>query len=223
MNTSAPSSPEVRAVICDLYGTLLKVLPPPADAAERWASGLVALLPGPVPPLTAFNQLCREIITGRNESRRQTGEAHPEVDWLEVIMEALPAEDRVRAAAISRLHAACSRTCVAMPGAAEALEHLRKQGVLLGIASNAQDYTRLEFTGAGFRFGDFESDLVFLSGEHGFSKPSPRVFSLLTEWLALRGIAPGEILMAGDSLENDIQPATVAGWQTRLIGAEGWD
>lgn len=199
------------------------MLPPPADAAERWNSGLAALLPGLVPSLSAFNQLCREIITGRNESRRQTGEAHPEVDWLDVILEALPAGDRVRAAAISRLHAACSRTCVAMPGAPEALERFRNQGVLLGIASNAQDYTRLEFTCAGFRFGDFESELVFLSGEHGFAKPSPRVFSLLSERLALRGIAPGEILMAGDSLENDIQPATAAGWQTRLIGPEGWD
>jgi FMN phosphatase YigB (HAD superfamily) len=223
VNTSAPSWPEVRALICDLYGTLLKVLPPREDAAERWRSGLAALLPGPPPSLTAFNQLCREIITGRNESQRQTGEAHPEVDWLEVILEALPTGDRGSATAISRLHAECSRTCVAMPGAAEALERFRKQGVLLGIASNAQDYTRLEFTGAGFRFGDFESELVFLSGEHGFAKPSPRVFSLLAARLALRGIAPGEILMAGDSLENDIQPATAAGWQTRLIGAEGWD
>lgn len=225
MNTSAPSSPEVRAVICDLYGTLLKVAPPPPDAAERWESGLRSLISGEALSLAAFDASCRAAVADTNGHSRRQGEAFPEVDWLDIILRVLPclpAGDKALAARISRLHAACSRTCTAMPGAAAALALYRQRGVLLGIASNAQDYTRSEFTGAGFQFSDFQNDLVFISGEHGFAKPSPRVFARLAERLAARGISPGEILMAGDSRENDILPAATAGWQTRLIGPEGW-
>ena len=104
-----------------------------------------------------------------------------------------------------------------MPGAREVMQHLHACGIVPGIASNAQGYTRTEFTGAGFSFGPFARDLTFLSGEHGFAKPSPRVFSLLSAALAARGISPAEMLMVGDRQDNDIAPAAAAGWQTWLL------
>lgn len=216
MNTSASSSPKVRAVICDLYGTLLKVLPPPADAAERWRSGCEALLPQEeCLTLPEFDARTCAAAAAENARSRRAGEPFPEVRWLEILAEAPPSiSDH---AALSRLHAACSRTCVAMPGAMEALHQLHACGVLAGIASNAQDYTRAEFTGAGFSFWQFPPDLTFLSGEHGFAKPSPRVFTHLAKALATRGISPAETLMVGDREDNDIHPARAAGWQTWLL------
>ena len=217
MNTSAPSSPKVRAVICDLYGTLLKVLPPPADAAERWRSGCEALLPQEeCLTLPEFDARTRAAAAAENARSRRAGEPFPEVPWLEILASVLPSISD-QAAAFSRLHAACSRTCVAMPGATEALHQLHTCGVLTGIASNAQDYTRGEFSGAGFSFGQFPPDLTFLSGEHGFAKPSPRVFTHLAKALATRGISPAETLMIGDREDNDILPARAAGWQTGLL------
>ena len=233
MSISAHSSPKVRAVICDLYGTLLKVLPPPPDAAERWRAGCDALLPQEqYLTLPEFDDRTRAAAAVENARSRAAGEPFPEVRWLDIIASVLPClkvKNRdpqspgprewisERAATLSRLHAACSRTCVAMPGAMAALHQLHTRGVLTGIASNAQDYTRAEFTGAGFSLGPFSQDLTFLSGEHGFAKPSPRVFTHLAAALATRGISPAETLMAGDREDNDILPARAAGWQTWLL------
>jgi FMN phosphatase YigB (HAD superfamily) len=43
--------------------------------------------------------------------------------------------------------------------------------------------------------------------------------------LAARGICPGEILMIGDRLDNDIAPARAQGWQAWQVGRQedaGW-
>jgi putative hydrolase of the HAD superfamily len=97
------------------------------------------------------------------------------------------------------------------------LSVLHDAGIRLGIASNAQTYTVAELHDAGIPFRVFDDSLIFLSGAHGFAKPSPRVFAFLTERLAESGIAPHETLMVGDSIENDIAPAAAAGWQTWRI------
>ena len=60
----------------------------------------------------------------------------------------------------------------------------------------------------------FHPALRFFSFEHGFSKPDPHVFQLLTARLGALGIAPEETLMVGDRLDNDIVPARAFGWQT---------
>jgi FMN phosphatase YigB (HAD superfamily) len=86
------------------------------------------------------------------------------------------------------------------------------------LASNAQAYTLRELDaaldGSGLSRAIFEPDLCFFSFAHGFSKPDPHVFRLLTARLRARGIPPHETLMVGDRLDNDIAPARTQGWQT---------
>ena len=80
----------------------------------------------------------------------------------------------------------------------------------------------------------FERDLCVLSFEHGFSKPDPHVFRILTARLLAGGIRPGETLMVGDRLDNDILPEAAQEWEEdddeplpqgeiiqRLLGAIG--
>ena len=70
----------------------------------------------------------------------------------------------------------------------------------------------------------FEPDLCFWSYRHGFSKPDPHVFRILTARLEARGLRPAEILMVGDRLDNDIEPARAHGWLTwRLARAAQTD
>lgn len=226
-----PVSSPVRAVICDVYGTLLRVGPPPPDAQERWISGCGALTgAGRVMTLAEFNERCARAVALQHAERRAGGESFPEVDWMAVVGEAwgrsAGAED---VAELSRLHALCSRTCSAMPGAIAALKSLHAAGVPSGLASNAQHYTRDELVQSGFPLSLFHGPWCFLSGDHGFAKPSPRVFAHLTEKLAADGIAPHEIVMVGDHAENDIIPAAAAGWQTwhlrdeaATVGGTGW-
>lgn len=240
----------VRAVICDVYGTLLQVGPPPENAEELWKSACSDLhasliedepsledaaanwpegclgLGIPLITLLDFNARCDSRTAAENALSRAAGEPYPDQDWVEMVFAEWPGlhyyPEVKPFVEWCRLHARCCRTCVALPGALQTLEAARNAGLLLGIASNAQTYTISELHDAGIPFGEFDDKLIFLSGAHGFAKPSPRVFAHLTEKLAAIGIAPHETLMIGDSLENDIAPAAAAGWRTWHIGPRTW-
>jgi putative hydrolase of the HAD superfamily len=213
---------KVRAVICDVYKTLLEVSPPPLDSQERWAALCREAFPEPVPiGLLEFNARC-ELLTAREHViAKAAGIGHPEICWPAVAAEALPGLRNLPEASLDDFllrHACLCHTLRLMTGAADALRELARLGTLLGIASNAQRYTLREVGLAleahGLSLGLFLPSLTFWSFEHGFSKPNPHVIRLLTARLGCLGIAPCETLMVGDRIENDIEPARVQGWQT---------
>jgi FMN phosphatase YigB (HAD superfamily) len=104
------------------------------------------------------------------------------------------------------------------------LKRLVRANIALGIVSNCQPYTRRELNralaSAGLRWTLFMRPLCFLSFEHGFSKPDPHVFRLLTARLAAMGIAPAEALVVGDREDHDIEPARRQGFQ--IWHLTGW-
>lgn len=238
----------VRAVIFDVYHTLLRVEPGPADAAERWenlcremvlpgmpgtdpaelAKHCAAEACGDAPTLHAFQEACRREIVQDHILKKRAGIRCPEVDWRDVTRRAWPALAVLPEDALDGFladHAALERACLVMPGAVEFLTAASQSGALLGIASNAQNYTLHELRVAGLDLEPlgFEDSLCFWSWREGFSKPDPGVFRLLTDRLAERGMSPEEILMIGDRLDNDILPAQAAGWRTwHFAGAWPW-
>lgn len=212
----------VRAVIFDIYGTLLQVGPPPADAVAGWERLFREML-GVPPPLSreAFAARANEVIAREHAAARARGIAWPEVLWPQIVLEVVPSLRRLSPVALEEFvcrQMALERTLRLQPGAAECLRRLRERGVRLGLASNSQAYTQRElethFRAAGLDPGWFEPALCYRSFEHGFSKPDPHVFQLLSARLAARGIAPEQTLMVGDRLDNDIEPARAFGWQT---------
>ena len=224
-----PAAAPVRAVICDVYHTLLRPLPPPPDATARWTAlwhRTFGSLPGP--SLTEFDAACRTEVTARNDARRAAGEPWPEVDWESVALAAAPALATLTAAqrdTFLAAHARLQRGTALLPATRRVLGALRQAGCLLGIASNAQPYTRHELAAAALPLTWFAPDLCFWSGDHGIAKPSPQVFARLAAALAARGIAPHETLMIGDRADNDIEPARAAGWQTwhfREVPGHDW-
>lgn len=54
-------------------------------------------------------------------------------------------------------------------------------------------------------------DLVAASAEEGVAKPDPRLFEIALE---RAGCVPGEAVMAGDRIDNDIRPARALGMGT---------
>ena len=211
----------VRVVILDVYHTLLQVAPGPVDAAERWSDLWGGFLADTTPiSLAAFDFACRAEIDQAHQHAKKRGQNFPEVDWREIARRAAPAlkslpEDQLDA--FLSKHAALQRTTTIMPGAEHFLAKMRAQNRLLGIASNAQQYTLEEMAAAGISLAIFDQSLCFWSFELGYSKPSPALFKLITERLGERGIAPHEVLMIGDREDNDIAPARALGWQTWLF------
>jgi FMN phosphatase YigB (HAD superfamily) len=212
----------VRAIICDVYKTILDVREAPADAEERWRS-LFGEAFGSDSPLTleALATRCRSVILEDHNEARARGISYPEVNWPSVMKRALPMLASLPQDALDTLifqHAQLSRTLRIMPGCCDVLRECAQRGILIGIASNAQAYTlreiRLALRESDLDASIFQSDLTFWSFEHGFSKPDPHVFQILRARLKNRHIETSETLMIGDREDNDISPARAVGWQT---------
>ncbi len=78
----------------------------------------------------------------------------------------------------------------------------------LGVLANQPEATRAALERDGIaRF----IDLWVVSGEVGVEKPDPRIFAYA---LAKAGCAPGEAAYVGDRLDNDVRPASQAGFRT---------
>ncbi|HEY5792696.1 MAG TPA: HAD family hydrolase, partial [Chthoniobacterales bacterium] len=195
-------TPLPRAVVFDIYGTLLKIAPLARSEAEwRQAFGMTR---------EDFQVRVRQEIFRRHEIARAAGIAYPEIQWPEVVQAVAPGMSPALAARFER------RT-EAQAGARELLGWLRRRALPLGLVSNAQAYTREELRECGIEPEWFP--IAFLSYEQGFSKPDPLAF----RWLAgkFAPIPPAEILVVGDRADNDILPALAAGfaaWQVTDAG-----
>ena len=216
----------IRAVIFDIYGTLIEVGPPPPDADVRWQRLCRDLL-RTEPRLSRlnFSVASSQVIARHHQAAQAQGIPWPEVHWRSVVAEVLPElaqlpphdqEDFLF------LQIQTGHTTRMTAEAAATLRWLKERKCLLGIASNAQPYTLRELKEAlathALGMGLFESHLCFWSFEHGFSKPDPHVFQILTARLAALGISPSDTLMVGDRLDNDMEPAKAHGWQTWQLG-----
>jgi putative hydrolase of the HAD superfamily len=91
-----------------------------------------------------------------------------------------------------------------LDGIGEALERLRAQGVRIAVVSNSDGSVRDSLAKAGL--GDL-IELVIDSQEVGFSKPSPEIFRVALERLALE---PSQVWHVGDSVFHDINGARSA-------------
>jgi len=219
----------IRAVIFDIYDTLLEVGPPPADAEQRWERLWQTILGTPAPlTMAAFATECGRLVTREHAAARAIGVKYAEVYWPQIVAEARPELAALSAEARNEFifqHAQLQHTVRLMPGAAAVLKAFNPAKILLGVASNAQPYTLRELdqalASAGFSRKIFTPALCFFSFEVGFSKPSPHFFRLLTTRLRLMGVAAAETLLIGNCPENDVVPARAQGWQIWHLTDEG--
>lgn len=221
-----------RAVICDLYHTVLRVEPAPSDREAQWQALRSEFLSVLSPATFAtFEELARIQIAASHAQAQAAGIAQPEVFWPDIVRAVVPEAAAWSAERLSDFmlrQAGLTHRISLQPGCADVLRRFQLRGGLLGIASNAQPYTHRELSRALAEAGEpelaFDPQLCFWSYDHGFSKPDPHVFRLLTARLRQYGIAAHETLMIGDRLDNDIEPARAQGWLTwRLAPGDGVD
>ncbi|MCH7225965.1 HAD family hydrolase [Haloferula sp. A504] len=192
-----------KAILFDVYGTLLDG-PRHPDRRNRMASVIKRFeLPEFPYPDTTFDQA---IAT----AHQQSPERWPEIDIREIWQSIFPTLTDAGDFAFELEESI--HPVEPTPWANRLLEASVETGAALGIVSNAQAYTRrLLATHFPEYWPQFRPDLCAFSYEHGFAKPDLRLFRHAVRPLIESGIAPAEILMVGDSDENDRKPAAELG------------
>lgn len=182
----------IEAVVIDLDGTLLDTAPDLADAAAAMAQEL---------GLPAVNEATLKTYIGNGVSRLVkrvlTRDMHADPPEA-LFRRALPVFEKYYAQWVSRK----SRPC---PGVIEGLDAFRAMGLKLACITNKAERFTLPLLRDTGLIGYFE---LILSGDTlPEKKPSPMP---LRHACQVFGIAPAELLLIGDSL-NDTQAARAAG------------
>lgn len=208
-----------RAVLFDVYGTLLSCRPRPDAEARRQR---IARRHGLGAPESIEHALDAEIARLHAASPAR----HPEVDLRDVWCAVLDGLPRGNAAELAGEMEHALHELEEMPGARAAMRRARRAGLRMGIVSNAQHSTR-GFLAAllGEEFQWIDPDLCAFSYRHGIGKPDRELFRRPIEALADGGIRRGEVLMIGDRVDNDIRPALELGLRALHFGSdlESWD
>ncbi len=231
----------IRAVIFDVYGTLLISGTGDVGAAsdETNDNAFKASLTQAGLPVAPSNaalpgaDLLLEAIRRDHEKRRGEGIEYPEVDILEVweqvsdqVAAVLNAEGLTAAQlpALALEYECRTNPVWPMPGLRETLDLLRARGLLLGIVSNAQFYTPLLFSAlleaTPAELG-LQTDLSVWSYQSREAKPSTRLFEPVFERLADNyGIAREATLYVGNDCLKDIWPVQQLGGRTALFAGD---
>lgn len=217
-----PHLENVRAVLFDLYGTLLVSDPGNGDPAGD--SEISTGAESPIPPRREIE----ELVAGHHELGRAAGKIQPEIEiraiweeWFSGKGYPVPGRVELEGAIVADQCASCP--CGEMPGASETIRALATAGLALGVISNAQFYTEIlveAILGFPLDGPEFERDLVFLSWREGEGKPSPVMHRRAARALAERGIAPAETLYVGNDWGKDVVPSREVGFHAAWFAGD---
>jgi len=232
--------PGIRAVLFDVYGTLLISASGEVGISRqmaRQAAFLEALQASGIeasPEAGNYVGLFFDTIEELHAEGRAQGVEYPEVDFADVwqqVLDQLAARQLIAGATPNRR--VCQRLAVEfearvnpvwpMPGVRCCLEQLASGGWLLGIVSNAQFYTRALFPallGATAEALGIRRDLQFCSFEQGVAKPGVELYQRAADKLTSEGIDPASVLYVGNDLLNDVMPAARVGFRTALFAGD---
>lgn len=123
--------------------------------------------------------------------------------------------------ALDAMYAITQQNWYIEPDAIPALQTLREQGYRLGIVSNTSDDQNVQKLVDRWELRPFFETIITSAG-FGIRKPDRRIFQLALNHF---GVAPGQIVMVGDTLEADILGANQMGfysiWITCLAQSRG--
>lgn len=232
--------PGIRAVLFDIYGTLVisasgdihaaKAIDPAGALQEALGACGLSPIPGAGDAGTA---VLMDHIHRQHRALRDRGVEHPEVDILAIwrtvvrhlVIEALIAvEPDARVLAQLAIEYECRVNPIwPMPAASEVIGALRDRGLRLGIVSNAQFFTPIAIEallGASPSDLGFDPPLTSWSFRLGEAKPSTRLFLEPLERLREDGIRPDQIAIVGNDRLNDLLPARDLGMRPILFAGD---
>ena len=237
VEASVRSLPEIRAVIFDVYGTLVISgsgdvgSADTRDHSDLIEQSLEAVGIDDLLPKRPTMEMIHSQIESINARRRADDCPKPEVDivevWRRVLRQSgleLGAERVGIAVALAAQYEARANPTWPMPGSFEVLTALANADTPMGIVSNAQVFTpqlvESLLNGKNLERAGFDLDLCFFSNRFRQSKPGPRLFDALREALQRRGILPYEAVYVGNDMLNDVWAASQAGLRTAWFAGD---
>jgi len=235
MNPSYRHDSSIKAVLFDIYGTLL--ISEAGDIGltrlddESTVSFVIELKTGSEEfRVSRIKSILADLIARHHSRIREncSGIDYPEVDiivlWHEIFQELgfenYGIEELYRNAL--RFEILSNRVCL-MPGLRSLFRSLQKRKIPQGIVSNAQFYTPLilEFlTGMTLRELGFRREFSAWSFELKRGKPDAGIFDSPLKALNRAGFQNSEILYVGNDMLNDIASASALGMKTALFAGD---
>lgn len=221
---------DIRAVIFDVYGTLLISGSGDVGSAdessrgERITNAFKTVFPdadsAAIPTIEDLHTQIRSV----NEARKSDSCPKPEVDIVDIWRRTLCAtgnqqlaSDTGKVVQLATLCESLANPTWPMPGAKELLGQLAEREIAMGIVSNAQIFTvRLmqDLLSGQLEDNGFDTNLCIFSNRFRQAKPGPRLFSVLCSALSRRGIEPEQAVYVGNDMLNDTWAAKQAGLKT---------
>ncbi|MDP3179008.1 MAG: HAD family hydrolase [Spirochaetaceae bacterium] len=222
-----------RAILFDVYGTLvisaaggepnLRGSHDAAECVEAQATLEKELhKAGYNGGTLAFEEAVTRLIrTTREEAIQRT--PHPEIDIEDLVSRLVPEASPAMVRLLALLLEAMRNPCAPMPGARALLGRLHGGRIRLGLVSNAQFYTPLlieALLGGNPATLGLEPELTAYSFELGVAKPDPAPFLKAATPLLESGTRPQDVVVIGNSSNNDIAPARALGFMTALFAGD---
>lgn len=212
--------PDVRAVVFDVYGTL--VISGSGDVGSADTSGINQEIED-----SRVSNLRRQ-IEKMNDDRRSDTCPKPEVDiveaWRRTLRRESPKPTTEQICRLATEHESRANPTWPMPGAKEVLSRIGQSDLAMGIVSNAQVFTiplvKDLLADKGLAAGGFDLDLSIFSNRFRQAKPGPRLFDVLLTGLARRGIEPQQAIYVGNDMLNDVWAASSAGLKTAWFAGD---
>lgn len=236
---------DIRAVLFDIYGTLLisgsgdvgvaAAMDAPGALVDAAAACGLELAPDPMETAGNLVDAFRRTVGDFHAAARQSGVECPEVDIREVWARALSRRQADWSTTTGGRQVDVERLAVEyecrvnpvweMPGAGALLTGLAHRGVPVGIVSNAQFLTPMLFPallGKTLEELGFPDQYCSFSYRVSSSKPAPAIFEGPLAHLSKdHGISQNKVIYVGNDMLNDVYGASRVGCRTCLFAGDG--
>lgn len=218
----------INCVLFDIYGTLLisasgdiGITQNNNQAIEK-LEHVIKKFRIDSDPLTLMIALKRTIAS-THQAKKEKGILFPEIEIDRIWMQVLNDRRREFVRKFALEYELAVNPVFPMPHLEELLQTCRSKKIQMGLISNAQFYTPCLFQwllGALPEDLGFHPDLIFLSYQVGYAKPSLELFQTAAEALARLNIQTHTVLFMGNDMLNDILPAKQTGFKTALFAGD---
>lgn len=230
-----PQLAGIRAVVFDVYGTLLVSgsgdISLTSGAARGEAASEALATVGLV--VNEGQQVVDTLLRTIKQAHADSPVEFPEVNIIDIwrtTLKQLAAADTLQGEyqSVDLSHLAVQYECRVnpiwpMPGLVDTLTTLRAARLLLGIVSNAQFFTPEAFeplVGSSLPEFGFKEPFCVWSFDHLQAKPGEFLYRQAAAALSQQGVTPEQVLYVGNDMLNDVWPAQQVGFKTALFAGD---